>query len=102
VRAVVVLAVVGLVGLVIAALTGSTPLAIVVIVLALAGIVQLVRDWRREPRPAPAASGRPPSTGGLPTGERGAGDSRLAADEFSPDISTDPDGPSSDARADQP
>lgn len=97
-RAVVVLAVVGLVGLVIAALTGSTPLAIVVIVLALAGIVQLVRDWRREPRPAPV-----PDVGPAPTDNRAAaGDSRLAADEFSPDISTDPDGPSSDARADQP
>ena len=96
-RAVLVLAVVGLIALVLAVLTGSTPLAVVVIALAVAGIVQLVRDWRREP---PAETGGDPEAAGLailaePT------DPQMSADEFTPDISTDPDGPSSDARADQ-
>ena len=86
----VVLAVVGLIGLVLAAATGSTPLALVVIALAVAGIIQLVRDWRREPAPEPA---RRPA---VPAAEA----PELSADEFSPDISTDPDGPSSNARAD--
>lgn len=86
----------GLVALVIAALTGSTPLAVVVIALAVAGIIQLVRDWRREPAPDPdAAAGRVAAPRPVST------DPRLSADEFAPDISTDPDGPSSDARADQ-
>lgn len=95
VRAVVVLAVLGLFGIVLAALTGSTPLAVVVIALALAGIVQLVRDWRREPAHEPV---REPSAS---AGEPAPGTAELSADDFSPDISTDPDGPSSDARADQ-
>lgn len=89
----VVLAVVGLIGLVLAAVTGSTPLALVVIALAVAGIIQLVRDWRREPAPEPA--GRPAAAA-----EAGIETPELSADEFSPDISTDPDGPSSNARAD--
>ena len=89
------LAVVGLVGLILAAVTGSTPLAVVVIALAAAGIVQLVRDWRREPSPEPVAA-RPATTV-----EAAPEKPRLAADEFSPDISTDPDGPSSNARVDQ-
>jgi hypothetical protein len=99
VRAVVVLAVAGLVALVLAALTGSTPLAVVVVALAAAGIVQLVRDWRDERSHNPAA----------PTEDRAEPQRPLARpvadglnpDEFSPDISTGPDGPSSDARADQ-
>jgi hypothetical protein len=91
----VVLAVVGLFGIVLAALTGSTPLAVVVIALAVAGIVQLVRDWRREP-PAEPVEGPPFSAG-----ETAPANAELSAGDFSPDISTDPDGPSSDARNDQ-
>lgn len=88
----VVLALVGLIALVLAALTGSTPLAIVVIALAVAGIVQLVRDWRHEATPAPDAPGN--------SAAAGPDTSALSADEFAPDISTDPDGPSSNARVD--
>lgn len=89
------LAVVGLFGLVLAALTGSTPLAVVVIALAVAGIFQLVRDWRREPAPEPVEQPSAPAGDSLP------GTTDLSAGDFSPDISADPDGPSSDARADQ-
>lgn len=89
------MAVVGLVGLILAAVTGSTPLAVVVIALAAAGIVQLVRDWRREPTPQPVSE--QPASAAEPIPEN----PRPSADEFSPDISTDPDGPSSNARADQ-
>lgn len=96
VRAVSGLAIAGLIALVVAALTGSTPLAVVVVALAAAGIVQLVRDWRQDrsaapPRPRPAT----PSDQSLRESA-----AALAPDDFSPDISTDPDGPSSDARAD--
>lgn len=94
-RAVLLLAVVGVVALVIAGLTGSTPLAVVVVALAAAGIVQLVRDWRSEPGGHSVADTAPAT----PVEESGA--HHLAPDEFTPDISTDPDGPSSDARADQ-
>lgn len=88
-RAVAILAIAGLIALVVAMLTGSTPLAVVVIGLAIAGIVLLLRDWRAERnRPDPEADGPRASAHGL------------SADEFSPDISTDPNGPSSDARAD--
>lgn len=98
VRGVVALVVLGLIGLVLASVTGSTPLAVVVVVLALAGIVQLVRDWRHDPAPEPVAE-RP---GPVVEPEPAPGNRRLSADEFLPDISTDPDGPSSNARADQP
>ena len=92
------LAIAGLLALIVAALTGSTPLALVVIALAAAGIVQLVRDWRHDRGPAPVEEQAPtpppdPVTGSAP--------SAMAPDDFTPDISTDPDGPSSDARADQ-
>ncbi len=90
------MAVLGLIGLVLAMVTGSTPLAVVVIALAVAGIVQLVRDWRREPAPVPVPDNPAPAVEPEPVKPR------FSADEFSPDISTDPDGPSSDARADQP
>jgi len=89
VRAVAILTITGLVALVLALLTGSTPLAVVVVGLAVAGIVLLLRDWRDERNRAPLAR----STDNEP-------DHRLTADEFSPDISADPDGPSSNARAD--
>ncbi len=88
-RAVAILAIAGLIALVVAMLTGSTPLAVVVIGLAIAGIVLLLRDWRAE-------RNRP----GSEADEPGASAHGLSADEFSPDISTDPNGPSSDARAD--
>lgn len=89
-RAVAILAIAGLIALVVAMLTASTPLAVLVIGLAIAGIVLLLRDWRAERnRPGQDAAAEPdPSAHGL------------SADELSPDISTDPNGPSSDARAD--
>lgn len=97
-RAVLGLAIAGLLALVIAALTGSTPLAVVVIALAAAGIVQLVRDWHQDRTPAPAGDG----TRSAPAADQpGSARPGLAAGDFTPDISTDPDGPSSDARADQ-
>ncbi len=81
------LAVAALVALVIALLTGATVPAVAVVVLAVCGIVLLVRDWRAggaDETPAPEG----PAVG-------------LPADDLSPDISTRPGGPSSDARADQ-
>lgn len=90
-RTVVILALGALVALAVALLTGSTVPALAVIVLAAAGIVLLLRDWRSD-RGAPDT---PPLTGGTDAG------TAMRADEFSPDISTDPGGPSSDARADQ-
>ena len=95
-RVVAVLAVTGLIALVIAVLTGSTWAAAVVIVAATAGIVLLLRDWRSERSRSLANPGEPvPSAapGAMTTG------APLTVDEFSPDLSTDPDGPSSDARA---
>ena len=89
----VVLAVAGVVALVVAALTGSTPLALVVVALAVAGIIQLLRDWRTERTDLAIDTESPAAV---------AADHGMSPDEFSPDISTDPDGPSSDARADQP
>ena len=86
-----ILTITGLVALVVAVLTGSTPLAVIVVALAITGIALLVRDWRAdrarvaaEPDPVVAVDAHQPRP-----------------DEFSPDISTDPNGPSSDARADQ-
>ena len=97
VRAVLGLAIASLIALVVAALTGSTPLAVVVVALAAAGIVQLVRDWRQD-RTA-ASTQQPSATPSANTPRESA--AALAPDDFSPDISTDPNGPSSDARADQ-
>ena len=95
-RVVAVLAITGLIALVIAVLTGSTWAAAVVIVSATAGIVLLLRDWRSE-RSRSLANLREPvpsaAPGAMTTG------APLTVDEFSPDLSTDPDGPSSDARA---
>ena len=95
VRSVAILTITGLIALVLAVLTGSTPLAVIVVALAVTGIVLLLRDWRADrtqavPEPAPVVVDEQPD------------DSlHITPDEFSPDISTDPDGPSSDARADQ-
>ena len=94
VRAVAILAITGLIALVVAVLTGSTPLAVLVIGLAVAGIVVLLRDWRDD-RGHPAGAGTV-----LVADEPGASPHELSPDEFSPDISSDPGGPSSDARAD--
>ncbi len=89
-----ILTITGLVALVVAVLTGSTPLAVVVVALAIAGIVLLVRDWREDRKNVVAEP--------LPViDDMSADPHHLTPDEFSPDISTDPDGPSSDARADQ-
>lgn len=90
-----ILTIIGLLGLFVAVLTGSTPLAVIVVALAVAGIVLLIRDWRADR----------PRGGGVPapgTENNSRIESHhLVPDDFSPDISTDPNGPSSDARADQ-
>lgn len=91
-RPVVLVALTGLIALVVAVLTGSTPLAVLVIAIAAIGITMLLRGWRDERRVA-AEQG---SESELPAESPAA----LSPDEFSPDISGDPDGPSSDARAD--
>lgn len=83
----------GLVALIVALLTGSTPLAILVIVLATVGIVMLLRNWRADRRTAGQVAG-PPAEGD------DAASAAMRADELSPDISGDPEGPSSNARAD--
>lgn len=93
-RIVVALAVAALVALIAALVTGSTVAAVAVVLFAGAGIVLLLRDWRAE------SSLTDESAAG--TGElAAAGDEQPRAGDFSPDISTEPDGPSSDARADQ-
>jgi hypothetical protein len=91
VRPVAILATTGLLALVLALATGSTPLAVLVICLAVAGIVLLLRDWRDDRRNMPVGAG---------TDDVPATPHRLSPDEWTPDISADPDGPSSDARAD--
>ena len=93
-RAVAILAITGLIALVVALLTGSTPLAVLAIGMAVAGIVVLLRDWRSD-RGHPAADVPDRIADGS-----GASPHELSPDEFSPDISSDPGGPSSDARAD--
>lgn len=96
-RPVVLVALTGLVALVVALLTGSTPLAVLVIAIAVIGIVMLLRSWRDERLDAAGQESGPT------LGEQCDAESTRAAlspDEFSPDISGDPDGPSSDARAD--
>lgn len=90
-RAVAILTTTGLVALVFAMLTGSTPLAVLVVGLAVAGIALLLRDWRDDRNRAPADASDQAADGSH---------HELCPDEFSPDISGDPDGPSSDARAD--
>lgn len=94
-RAVAFLTVAGIAALVLARLTGSTPLAVLAVGMAVGGIVLLLRDWRAE-------RGRMALEAPLPEDGHAGGQAQheLSPDEFSPDISTDPDGPSSDARAD--
>lgn len=89
------LAITGLVALVVAVLTGSTPLAVLVIGVAIAGIVLLLRDWREDRRHAGADASPGPAPHEPRDSVRG-----LSPDGFAPDISTDPAGPSSNARAD--
>lgn len=78
-RIVVVLAVAALVALIVALISGSTLAAIVVVMLALAGIVLLLRDWRAE-RTATAAPEAEAAESSPGAGEP------LTPDEFSPDI----------------
>lgn len=86
VRTVVILAVGAALALAVALITGSTAAAVAVVGMAAGGIVLLLRDWRADrDRPAAAPAAAAPSR----------------PDEFAPDISDRPDGPSSDARADQ-
>ena len=94
---VVVLALAGLVALLVAILTGSTFVAVIVIALAVLGILLLVRDWRTERRQFPSGG-----HGASPAEDRdGTGSAaRMDPDTFSPDIAADGNGPSSDARAD--
>ena len=96
VRPVVLLALAGLFALLLALFTGSTWMALVVVGLAIAGLVVLMRNWRGEGNQLEEDSGPPPfEEFGIDTSR-----SPLKPDEFSPDISTDPNGPSSNARAD--
>jgi ABC-type nickel/cobalt efflux system permease component RcnA len=95
---VVVLALASLVALLVAILTGSTFVAVIVIALAALGILLLVRDWRAERRQS-ASAGHDDAT----AEEHHAAvsdEARMSPDMFSPDITIDGDGPSSDARAD--
>lgn len=91
--------IIGVIALFVAVVTGSTPLAMIVVALAVTGIVLLVREWREESSSVPAAALAAPQSGDTRRRESPSPES-LSPDEFSPDISTDPHGPSSDARAD--
>jgi hypothetical protein len=95
---VVVLALAGLVALLVAIMTSSTVVAVIVIALAVLGILLLVRDWRAERRQS-VSNGQTDSPAEDPAAA-GAAAARMDPDTFSPDISADGNGPSSDARAD--
>jgi len=97
-RVVGVLAVTALIVLIVALLTGNTWAGLAVIALAALGIILLARDWRAD-RPGGIAGQSGPAASDDPGA--GLAEGPLTPDEFSPDLSTDPDGPSSDARADQ-
>jgi hypothetical protein len=97
-KVVIVLALAGLIALVVALTTGSTWSAIVAVVLAATGIVLLLRDWRRERGKAGDINGAASSADVTEPADMPA--TAISADMFKPDISTDPNGPSSDARAD--
>lgn len=97
-RVVGVLAVTALIVLVVALFTGNTWAGLAVIALAALGIVVLVRDWRTDR--LRVVAGRSGSAAAHDSGTVPA-EGPLTPDDFSPDLSTDPDGPSSDARADQ-
>lgn len=91
-RIVVVVALAGLIALVVAVLTDSTYAAIAVVVLAVAGIVLLLRDWRADHKRAAAGEATEPQDEPV--------DPSMSPELFAPDISADGRGPSSDARAD--
>jgi hypothetical protein len=97
-RVVGVLAVTALIVLIVALLTGNTWAGLAVIALAAGGIVLLVRDWRTDRSGVVAGRSGPAASN---DSGPGPAEGPLTPDEFSPDLSTDPDGPSSDARADQ-
>lgn len=78
---VVVLAVAALVALILALITGNTFAAIAVVLLALAGIVLLVRDWRSDGADVQHAGG--PATS---ADEPAPVTETLTGDEFSPDV----------------
>ena len=96
-RIVVAFAVAALVALIAALVTGSTLPAVAVVGLAGAGIVVLLRDWRADSPPADS----PAADSLTEDAPRADADGAPRAGDFSPDISAAPDGPSSDARADQ-
>ncbi|KDE99929.1 hypothetical protein Y900_013535 [Mycolicibacterium aromaticivorans JS19b1 = JCM 16368] len=91
-RIVVAVALAGLIALVVAVLTDSTYAAIAVVVLAVVGIVLLLRDWRADRKRA--AAGESTEAPHEPV------DPSISPELFAPDISADGRGPSSDARAD--
>ncbi|MCV7344525.1 hypothetical protein [Mycolicibacterium rhodesiae] len=92
-RIVVVVALAGLIALLVAVLTDSTYAAVAVVVLAVAGIVLLLRDWRADHnRVAAGEATRVPQDEPV--------DPSMSPELFAPDISADGRGPSSDARAD--
>ncbi|QYL17062.1 hypothetical protein [Mycolicibacterium pallens] len=93
VRIVMVVALAGLIALLVAIFTDSTYAAISVVVLAVAGILLLLRDWRADHKRA--ADGDPAD---VPPDE--PVDPAMSPEMFAPDISSDGRGPSSDARAD--
>ena len=81
-RIVVVLAVAALVSLILALVTGNTFAAIAVVLLALAGIVLLVRDWRSDDAADQHAGGGPAES----PDESATATETLIPDEFSPDV----------------
>lgn len=88
-----VVALAGLIVLLVAVFTDSTYAAIAVVILAVVGILLLLRDWRAEHKQAAeVAANEPPQDEPV--------DPALSPEMFAPDISSDGRGPSSDARAD--
>ena len=96
-RVVAKLAVAALAALMVALLTGNHWVAVAVIALAAVGIVVLLRAWRGDRGRAIAARSGPESDQRIRTR---APEATLVPDDFSPDLSPNPAGPSSDARAD--
>ncbi len=71
------LAVAALIALILALLTGNILAAVLVVMLALAGIVVLLRDWRAESKKTTTAPVSSEAVEPAPT---------ITGDEFSPDI----------------
>ncbi|WP_163696078.1 hypothetical protein [Mycolicibacterium sarraceniae] len=95
-RIVVGVALASLITLVVAVLTDNTFVAIGVVALAALGILLLLRDWRADRR-APAT---PVETAAVDEPEPETVAIPLSPEMFAPDISTEGDGPSADARSD--